>query len=411
MDSGELERFSTQGFVSKKIFQNLLLIGLFCSGAGFVMDMFIVSIPSLVTIMSGSLFLCFILLLLLIHRIKLHTNMRLAVIIVLIGSMIELMFDEGGIVWMIVIPPIVFAAFGKKEGSIWSVISFILIVFLIIWDTSSQFSIAAISNITLAYIVITLVAYFYTSHIDYSHQVILQNTQKRERLEIAHTLSGGIAHLINNEMQVIIGNASMLQRKIHEPAHLKKINDIIEFAYKASHHANELLAYAENSPEYMKEHDFKDILLPLTDTWAAKLPEDIQLRLKLPDILPTCHCDSKQIEQVLHILFENAKEACQPTGFIELQATTEYLQDNMPKRHLKKGHYIKIAIQDDGVGIKDNHLDKIFEPFFSTKFTGRGLGLAAAHGIIKRHGGNLQAQSIEGQGTTLTIFLPIVPSI
>jgi len=82
----------------------------------------------------------------------------------------------------------------------------------------------------------------------------------------------------------------------------------------------------------------------------------------------------------------------------------------MPERHLKKGHYIKISIQDDGAGIKNSDIGKVFEPFFSTKFTGRGLGLPAAHGIIKRHGGNLHVQSSEGKGAIFTVFLPILTS-
>jgi len=289
---------------------------------------------------------------------------------------------------------------------------FTLITAWLIWDniSASHFSYTEMTNIITSYMVITLVSCFYTSHIDRTHQLVLHHAREQERLEIAHTLSGGIAHLINNEMQAIIGNASILKMKLHEPSQLKKISTLIESAYQSSSHANQLLAYAESAPKYMQDHDLKSILLSLSETWANQLPECIQLQIELPEHLPTCHCDSQKIQQTLNILFENATEACKPAGWIVLQASTEYLQQHMPERHLKKGHYIKISIQDDGVGIKRSEIGKIFEPFFSTKFTGRGLGLSAAHGIIKRHGGNLHVQSSEGKGTMFTVFLPVLAS-
>jgi len=207
-------------------------------------------------------------------------------------------------------------------------------------------------------------------------------------------------------MQVVIANANILEVQLHESSHFKNISRIIESAYQASSHANQLLAYAESAPEYMQDHDVKYILHSLSETWKKQLPESIRLQLDLPEHLPVCHCDSQKIQHALNIFFENAVEACQSSGLIVLQASTEYLQQDMPERHLKKGGYIKISIQDDGEGIKHSEIDKIFEPFFSTKFTGRGLGLPAAHGIIKQHGGNLYVQSGEGKGAIFTIFLP-----
>ncbi|MDQ6995920.1 MAG: ATP-binding protein [Mariprofundus sp.] len=406
-----LENTATQGFVSREIFKTLLLIGLFCSATGFLMDLSIQSMPRIVTIMTALLFAYLSCLLLLSDRIGLHINMRLAFTGLLVVSFLELIFDESGMLWSITLPPVAFAAFGKKEGFAWSAGNFTLIVAWLIWDSisASHFSSTAITNITLTYILITLVSYFYTSHIDRTHHLILQHTREQERLEIAQTLSGGIAHLINNEMQAIIGSASLLKMQLHEPDHRQKTKNIIDSAFKSSSHANQLLAYAEHTPEYMQDHDLTHMLRSLSETWLNQLPEGIQLQLQLPEQLPTCHCDSKQIQNALNILFENATEACQPKGLIELQASTAYLQTDLPMRQLKKGHYIKISIRDDGMGIKSSELDKIFEPFFSTKFTGRGLGLPAAHGIIKRHGGELHVHSSEGKGAVFTVFLPVPP--
>jgi len=406
-----LANTATQGFVSREIFKKLLLIGLFCSATGFLINISILSIPHIVTIMTALLFAYLSLLLLLSDRIGLHINMRLAFIGILTANFIELPFDDGGMLWSITLPPIAFAAFGKQEGFAWSAGNFTLMLVWLIWDSISaaHFSNAAITNITLTYMVITLVSYFYTSHIDRTHQLILQHIREQERLEIAQTLSGGIAHLINNEMQAIIGNASLLKMQLHEPSQLEKTTHIIESAFQSSSHANKLLAYAEHAPEYMQDHDLTHMLRALSEIWPNQLPDGIQLRLQLPEQLPTCHCDSKQIQHVLNILFENATEACQPKGLIELQASTAYLQTDLPTRQLKKGHYIKMSIRDDGTGIKSSELDKIFEPFFSTKFTGRGLGLPAAHGIIKRHGGKLHVHSSEGKGAVFTVFLPVLP--
>jgi signal transduction histidine kinase len=362
--------------------------------------------------MTVLLFVYLSLLLSLTRRIGLHTNMRLAFLGLVAGILIELSFDDGGMLWSIILPPTAFAAFGKKEGFAWTIGNFTLIIAWLIWDSisASHFSYTEMTNIIMTYMAITLVSYFYTSHVDRTHQLVLHHAREQERLAIAQTLSGGIAHLINNEMQAVIGNASILKMKLHEPSQLKIISNIIESAYQSSSHANQLLAYAESAPEYRQDHDLKSILLSLSETWANQLPECIQLQSELPEHLPACHCDSQQIQHALNILFENATEACQPAGLIVLQASTEYLQQHMPEHHLKKGHYIKISIQDDGAGIKRSEIGKIFEPFFSTKFTGRGLGLPAAHGIIKRHGGKLHVQSSEGKGAIFTVFLPILAS-
>ena len=404
----ELEASVVKGFVSPRIFRILLIIGISCSATGFFVDIFMESIPRMVIIMTVSLGLYLSLLLALIPRLDLLHNMRLAVLGVMTAILIELAFDDGGILWSMVIAPIAFAAFGKKEGFIWTIANFIVIAAWLIWGglSVSHFSYTAMSNIIMTYIVITSVSYFYTSHIEHAHQLILEHVRKQERLEIAQTLSGGMAHLINNEMQVVIGNANILERKLHELSHLKTINRITTSAYQASSHANQLLAYAESAPEYMQDHDMIHILHSLSETWKQQLPEDIQLHIKLPQYLPTCHCDNQKIQHVLNILFENAVEACQPSGLIVVQASAEYLQHDMPERHLKKGDYIKISIQDNGVGIKNGEIGKIFEPFFSNKFTGRGLGLPAAHGIIKQHGGTIHVQSNEGQGAIFTVFLP-----
>ena len=404
----EGEAIEVKGFVSPKIFKTLLVIGIFCSVTGFLVDIFIESMPRIVTIMTVFLCVYLSLLLSLIHRMDLHNNMRLAFLGVIAAIFVELAFDDGGMLWCIILPPIVFAAFGKKEGFAWTIANFTLMIVWLIWGglSVSHLSYTEMSNLIMTYMVSTLVSYFYTSHIERTHQMILEHARKQERLEVAQTFSGGIAHLINNEMQVVIGNANILERKLHESPYIKNISRITTSAYQASNHANQLLAYAESAPEYMQDHDVTNILRSLSETWEGQLPESTQLQLDLPEYLPVCHCDSQKVQHALNILFENAVEACQSSGLIVLQASTEYLQQDMPERHLKKGGYIKISIQDNGMGIQRSDIEKVFEPFFSTKFTGRGLGLAAAHGIIKQHGGSLHVQSSEGKGAVFTVFLP-----
>ena len=407
-DDAEGKVTEVKGFVSQEIFKILLMIGILCCVTGFIVDIAIGSVSRIVTMMPVFLCVYLSLLLSLIHRMDLHHNMRLASLGVMAAIFVELVFDDGGMLWSIIVPPIAFAAFGKKEGFLWTIANFTLMVAWLVWDSisASHFSYVVISNLIMTYIVSTLASYFYTSHINRTHQLVLNHARKQERLEIAQRLSGGIAHLINNEMQVVTGHASMLKMDLHEPSQLEKISRIIESAYQSSSHANQLLAYAESAPKYMQDHDFRNILLPLSETWVKELPECIELQIDVPEYLPTCHCDSQKIQHALNILFENAYEACQSSGLIVLQTSTEHLQQDMPERHLKKGEYIKISIRDDGIGIKHSEVDKIFEPFFSSKFMGRGLGLPAADGIIKQHGGSLHVQSSAGNGAVFTIFLP-----
>ena len=187
MYGSKVEATEVKGFVSPRIFKTLLIIGIFCSITGFFVDIFIESMPRIVTIMTVFLCVYLSLLLSLIHRMDLHSNMRLAFLGVMAVVFIELSVDDGGMLWNIILPPLAFASFGKKEGFAWTIANFILMISWLIWGglSVSHFSYTEMSNLIMTYMVSTLVSYFYTSHIERTHQLILEHARKQGRLEVA----------------------------------------------------------------------------------------------------------------------------------------------------------------------------------------------------------------------------------
>ena len=129
------------------------------------------------------------------------------------------------------------------------------------------------------------------------------------------------------------------------------------------------------------------------------------LSIKIAEDLKFVDIDRGQIEQVIQNIILNAVQAMPYGGKIEIKADNIYLNGNNPFL-LPEGSYVYIAVADNGEGIEQKNLPKIFDPYFTTKVDGNGLGLTICHTIIKRHGGAIDVKSQVGVGTTFTIFLP-----
>ena len=187
-----------------------------------------------------------------------------------------------------------------------------------------------------------------------------------------------------------------------------KLGTIIEMSYRASDHANQLLSYAREGICFLESIDLLMLVEELSEMWRQQLPKYMTFELCVDSPLPECLGDAKLLRQVLNSLFENAKEVCGEDGKIELSITLDDLAKDCRVRTLKPGQHIRFAMKDNGCGIELAMLAKVFEPFFSTKFTGRGLGLAAVHGIIEKHNGRISVESSLDQGAVFTVWLPII---
>jgi len=231
-----------------------------------------------------------------------------------------------------------------------------------------------------------------------------------QKMEAIATLAGGIAHEFNNALVGITGNADLLELDFPNDEKLKNYTTSMKTsAFRMAGLTNQLLAYARGGkyqPETFSLSKFiKDTLTLLQHTMDPSICIDTDL----PHDSSPVEGDLTQLQMVLSALLNNASEAIDGGGgSIRVSVRDEKVDGGFTDTgyDLKPGSYVCITIEDNGQGMDRETRQRIFEPFFSTKFHGRGLGLSAAYGIVKNHGGRIFVDSIQGSGTVIRIFLP-----
>jgi two-component system, cell cycle sensor histidine kinase and response regulator CckA len=230
--------------------------------------------------------------------------------------------------------------------------------------------------------------------------------QKIEKLESLGVLAGGIAHDFNNVLTGVMGNISFAQ--MYLDASHKSYQPLLE-AEKASARAGELahqlLTFARGGEPVKKVVSLQQII---GETVSFVLHgSNIKGNVDVPDSIHAIEADAGQMSQVFHNIIINATQAMPGGGTLNVTAINETLHDNNPMG-LPKGNYVRLSFTDQGCGIPESDLIKIFDPYFTTKSAGNGLGLASVHSIVSRHGGHVGAISTAGIGTTFTIHLPSI---
>ncbi len=228
--------------------------------------------------------------------------------------------------------------------------------------------------------------------------------QKIEKLEALGVLAGGIAHDFNNILTGIMGNISFLQVLLEDEHKAgKPLADAEKAARRAAELAQQLLTFARGGAPNKK---VVSLQRPIRDAVSLMLRgSNVRPIVKIADSLHAIQADEGQICQVLNNLIINAAQAMPGGGTLTITAENAVLpEDN--SLGLVAGTYIKLRLSDEGCGISQDNLAKIFDPYFSTKATGTGLGLATAYSIILRHKGQIRVHSAIGEGTTFTIYLP-----
>ncbi len=232
-----------------------------------------------------------------------------------------------------------------------------------------------------------------------------------QKLESIGTLAAGIAHDFNNILTGILINVDLAQMDL-DPQD-KKYNNLSD-AKKACMNAKDLtrqfITFSKGGAPMKRTGSIIETVKDSVN--LALAGSDVTWKCSLPDDLWLVEFDESQIRQAIHQLVTNAKEAMPKGGTIKVQGENVTISlDNREKkmglRHVKN---VKISIQDQGVGIPEEHLPEIFDPYFSTKEAGRqkgmGLGLTTTFSIIKRHDGHITVESELGTGTTIHIYLP-----
>jgi len=233
----------------------------------------------------------------------------------------------------------------------------------------------------------------------------LQRTQKLDSLGV---LAGGIAHDFNNILTAITGYISLVKDEFQEGTTGHRFATQAE---NAAAHARELttqlLTFAKGGAPVKESASIQEIIQ--ASAGFSLRGSNVELNMDLAEDLWPVEVDRGQISQVIQNIIINADHAMPEGGKVSISArNTPIIEDNP---QLRIGDYLKITIQDAGVGIHKEHLAKIFDPYFTTKQKGSGLGLAIVHSIIAKHDGHIVVDSILGEGTTFTIFLPAAKEV
>ena len=226
------------------------------------------------------------------------------------------------------------------------------------------------------------------------------NAQKIEALGV---IAGGIAHDFNNMLAGIMGNLSLLDLELPKVKKKwrKMIAEAIEATENARHLAGQLITFSRGGMPVRKKFSLGE-LSKKAALFAAR-GSNCSLKFEIQKGLWLTDGDEVQLAQTIHNLIINSVQAMSCGGRIEVAAVNELVAAGP---HAGKTRYVKLSIRDHGSGIAPENAEKIFEPFFSTKTGGRGLGLTMAHTIIKRHDGHITIQSEPGKGSCFTIRLP-----
>jgi two-component system cell cycle sensor histidine kinase/response regulator CckA len=228
---------------------------------------------------------------------------------------------------------------------------------------------------------------------------------KAQKLESLGTLAGGIAHDFNNLLTGILANIEMAKLRVKRDDESYSIMKKAEqAAIRASDLTHQLLTFSEGGAPVKKPVFIGDMVKAAVR--FALRGSKAKCNVTIRNDLNPVEADEGQLRQVIHNIVLNAEQAMPQGGVITVRGEHASLEkDEVPS--LPAGEYVKISIQDPGIGIPREHHIKIFDPYFTTKQKGSGLGLAAAYSIIKRHNGAITVESASGRGTTFTLYLPV----
>jgi len=233
-----------------------------------------------------------------------------------------------------------------------------------------------------------------------------EELQKADKLESLGILAGGIAHDLNNFLTVILGNVSLLKMHTGEDNKTSRYIQNMEKAISQTGNlTGQLLTFAKGGMPLTKAVSIQSFIEEVS-TFALSGSKSL-CEFSFTEDLPPVEIDSGQITQVISNLLINADQAMQTGGKIKISAEMVDAAGKNDILQLKPGKYVALTITDEGPGISNQHLPKIFDPYFSTKEKGNGLGLTICYSIVKKHGGHISVDTVEGVGTSFTIYLPV----
>ena len=237
--------------------------------------------------------------------------------------------------------------------------------------------------------------------------------QQAQKLESLGVLAGGIAHDFNNLLMGILGNTGLALLELDPDSPVRShLRDVERTSKRAADLCKQMLAYSGKGRFVVQPLDISQLVIDMTHLLQVSISKKATLDEDFTPGLPAFEADATQIRQVVMNLITNASEALgDDSGTIAIrtgvkQCDAAYLAQTYLAEQLEPGPYVFLEVRDSGSGMDRETRERIFDPFFSTKFAGRGLGLAATLGIVRGHQGALEVESAPGQGTVFRVLFP-----
>ena len=250
---------------------------------------------------------------------------------------------------------------------------------------------------------------------DTTHEKLLtERVQQAQKVESLGVLAGGVAHDFNNILMGILGYAGLAREELPEDSPLLDyVTQIENGSHRAADLTRQMLAYSGKGQLTTKPVNVTELVNGIVNLLRVTFSKKVSLELKLAPDLPSVTGDTTQLQQVIMNLITNASEAVgDHAGSVRVNTGTQFcdetfLLETYATEQLAVGEYVYVDVIDTGCGMTEETQKRIFDPFFSTKFTGRGLGLAAVLGIVKGHGGTIKVTSTPGEGSRFRVLLPV----
>jgi PAS domain S-box-containing protein len=230
-----------------------------------------------------------------------------------------------------------------------------------------------------------------------------QRQLRAQKLESLGILAGGIAHDFNNILTAILNSVTLAETMTADHAMQAKLERIEKASLQARNLTQQLLTFSKGGTPIRKVTSLQDLIRDSAS--FALRGSNVRCHFYLDDDLWPAEIDEGQIGQVINNLIINADQAMPEGGIVQVRAENVEVspEEGLP---LPPGNYVKISIKDEGIGVPEKLFSRIFDPYFTTKQKGDGLGLATSHSIIKKHEGHIDVESEVGIGTTFYIWLP-----
>ena len=234
-----------------------------------------------------------------------------------------------------------------------------------------------------------------------------------QKMETIGQLTGGVAHDFNNMLAIIIGNLDLAQRRLtgnEDPRLLNSIQNAKDGAQRAAVLTARLLAFSRQQPLAPEVIDLNKLVGGMSELLRRTLGEQIRIETVLAGGLWPSFADLSQLENAILNLAVNARDAMPGGGNLTIETANTELDERYSRMHseVEAGQYVMISITDTGTGMPPEVLQKVFDPFYTTKPLGQGtgLGLSMIYGFIQQSRGHVVIDSAEGEGTTIQLFLP-----